>query len=602
MILYVARRSLRAWLLCLAAVGSAAGQKDLFDLATTGDGGTAYFASTLARGDLGETAPPDGGRIFRIGPPGLELYLERARVNPPPITGPGQIGFTNYFDFSRPQSSRDGSVVAVVGHRLCFGGGGRCAGEPTLQTTVTGLPGGTLDVAGAGRLSGSGRYLMIYGDGSVLGCTYVVDLQAGPLTPPAQCHTPNVDTLGGGKTVADNGTAVVANGPALYFIRGQEETQGPNRSGSGYPGEAVIDAAASVVVYSMYDWSTSRLSIRIYRIAEQSDSVLATLPGADSHTPYLSADARRVMFLSDASGLAQIYTVDTNGGDPRQVTHDPTGVLSAAMSDDGKVAWYFSGAGRLYRLDLDSGDSQEQLGRTPQIDMFLPPGSAGSLYTIPGAGFGDQVYLAESFPLPRSLGGVSVSVNGVDSPLFSVSPTQIMLQIPFEAQGPGTSVEVRAESSSPFVPRTSFETTVGAFAKFLPNLPSPSAYGGFAALAAHEDWSGLVTSASPALPGEIVHLYGTGFGSVDSQPPDGMPAPADPPARTVAPVTCWSWGAGNLTRLDIQVPYAGLAPGFAGVCQLDARVPASNLRPSVQLNCAGDGDNSNFIGSFAVKP
>ena len=118
----------------------------------------------------------------------------------------------------------------------------------------------------------------------------------------------------------------------------------------------------------------------------------------------------------------------------------------------------------------------------------------------------------------------------------------------------------------------------------------------------HEDWSALVTSVAPARPGEILHLYGTGFGRVDSQPSDGMPAPADPPARTTAPLTCWAWGADNLTQMDIPVLYAGLAPGLAGVYQMDVRVPAANLRPSVQLNCIGEGDNSNFLGSFAVKP
>jgi hypothetical protein len=35
---------------------------------------------------------------------------------------------------------------------------------------------------------------------------------------------------------------------------------------------------------------------------------------------------------------------------------------------------------------------------------------------------------------------------------------------------------------------------------------------------------------------------------------------------------------------------------------MDVRLPAANLRSSVQLNCTGEGDNSNFYGSFAVKP
>jgi Tol biopolymer transport system component len=63
----------------------------------------------------------------------------------------------------------------------------------------------------------------------------------------------------------------------------------------------------------------------------------AGLPGVDSHSPYLSADGGRVMFLSNASGLPQIYTINTDGGEARQVTRDNSGVLSAAMSDDGRM-------------------------------------------------------------------------------------------------------------------------------------------------------------------------------------------------------------------------------------------------------------------------
>jgi len=162
---------------------------------------------------------------------------------------------------------------------------------------------------------------------------------------------------------------------------------------------------------------------------------------------------------------------------------------------------------------------------------------------------------------------------------------------------------VKTESSSPFVPQLRFaNTTLTGYGVFLPNAQSRSAYGGSDAVAIHQDWSALVTSLTPARPGEILHLYGTGFGRVDSQPPDGMPSPADPPASTITPVTCWAWGADNATKMDIRVLFTGLAPSLAGVYQMDVLVPTANLRSSVQLVCNGEGDNSNFFGSFAVKP
>src|SRR5262249_8513092 len=153
-----------------------------------------------------------------------------------------------------------------------------------------------------------------------------------------------------------------------------------------------------------------------------------------------------------------------------------------------------------------------------------------------------------------------------------------------------------------FVPQLKFDTiTLVGFGTFLPDPQSPSAYGDWDALAIHEDWSAFIGSANPARPNEIVHLFGTGFGRVDPQPADGAPPPAHPLARTIIPVACQAFGADN-TPLDIPVLYSGLAPGLVGVYQMDVRLPASNLRSSVQLACAGEGDNANFYGSFAVKP
>jgi uncharacterized protein (TIGR03437 family) len=61
-------------------------------------------------------------------------------------------------------------------------------------------------------------------------------------------------------------------------------------------------------------------------------------------------------------------------------------------------------------------------------------------------------------------------------------------------------------------------------------------------------------------------------------------------------------GADSVTQLEVPVLFAGLAPGLVGYYQMDIRLPASNLSASTQLNCKGEGDNSNFRGSIAVTP
>lgn len=592
-----------ALLLLLATVGSAAGQQDLFDLATTGDGGTAYFATTLARKGTGDpTYPfdfPSYTRIYKIGSGGLQLYLERPYPGPVPNTNIGSPPiFSNYYNLSLPQTSRDGAVVAIVGRRRCSGGY-ICVGQTTFQTTIIGLPDGGLAIGGtsllgAGRLSGNGRYLLIYADGSIgrIPLT-MVDLQTGQVSKIDQQlpFLPDPSNLGAGNIIADDGTAVIAEAGSLFFVRGQVVTQA--RIGSNNIGGAVIDSAARIVAYGQYDFTTDSESIGIYRVAEQRVSSVIPLPDRTCRSLRLSADGRRVMFLCDTSGLPQIYTVNTDGTQLRQVSHNTNGVLSPVMSGDGTVAWYFSGAAQLRRINLDTGEDEERLGRTPQFG-FSGAMAAGSICFLTGLGFSDQVFTAQ-YPLPRSLGGVSVTVKGVDSPMLSVSPTQIIFQVPWQTDPttglPEKNAEVKIASPSPFEPQLDFFNITKTASGGLLSLPHS-----YDALAVHQNFDALVTPDNPAQPGEILHFYGTGFGRVASPPPDGMPAPADPLAATIVPVACH---ASSPSGPDIPVLYAGLAPGFVGIYQLDVRLPTTKLKPSIELSCMGEGYFSS--GSFAVK-
>jgi uncharacterized protein (TIGR03437 family) len=537
-------------LLLLAAV--AAAQTGIFDLSTNGDGSVAFFSTALTpKGAIAPAQPVLQPilRIYRADSAGVQLYQERQRIDPPTPIPLGHFSLSNYYSLSRPEVSRDGSVMVLTGQCQCVGGE-HCIDAALFQASVA-----NRNYPGKGRLSGNGRYLLTYGANNTPGFyASIIDLQTGETFDLAP-NTPYNGT-GAGRVVADDGTVV--------FIESSVTLLTPTSVkrvalASPYSGGAVIDSAARTVVY------VSQGSIRIYRIAEQRDTVLAAIPDADSSAPYLAADGSRVLFLSGHPGALQIYTVNTDASALRQVTREPSGVTQAAMSDDGKVAWYFTGDTRLYQLNLDTGETRQRMAAPPQIgDPF--PIAPGSTYALSGAGFSDSVFIAQ-YSLPRYLGGVSVSVNGILAPLFIVTPRQIVFQAPWETVTPAT-VEVHLASTSPFEPQLQFQTTAS------PSLPA-------ILLAVHEDWSGLVTAALPARPAEVLHLYGTGFGPVDSPQLDGVPAPADPPARTLRPVTC----SDSLTHQSIPVLFAGLAPGLVGYYQLDIRLPQSNPSPSPQITC-----------------
>jgi uncharacterized protein (TIGR03437 family) len=68
--------------------------------------------------------------------------------------------------------------------------------------------------------------------------------------------------------------------------------------------------------------------------------------------------------------------------------------------------------------------------------------SPGQIVTIFGEELAPAAGSATGFPLPQNLQGVTVTVGGVASPLFLVSPGQINFQVPFEVAQGATSIVV----------------------------------------------------------------------------------------------------------------------------------------------------------------
>ena len=75
-----------------------------------------------------------------------------------------------------------------------------------------------------------------------------------------------------------------------------------------------------------------------------------------------------------------------------------------------------------------------------ELGGFLAP---GTLVSIIGTGLAMATEAASKTPLPIVLGGANVLFNEIPAPILSVSPEEIVAQVPFELQ-PGTvAVQVR---------------------------------------------------------------------------------------------------------------------------------------------------------------
>jgi minor extracellular serine protease Vpr len=101
-------------------------------------------------------------------------------------------------------------------------------------------------------------------------------------------------------------------------------------------------------------------------------------------------------------------------------------------------------------------------------------------------------------------------------------------------------------------------------------------------------------AATPATRGQYVLIYGTGLGAVANQPATGAPV-SDASAVTIQTPTVTIGGVQASTN------FAGLAPGFVGVYQVNALVPAT-ITPgaAVSLSLSAGGMSSKTV-TIAVQ-
>jgi uncharacterized protein (TIGR03437 family) len=194
-------------------------------------------------------------------------------------------------------------------------------------------------------------------------------------------------------------------------------------------------------------------------------------------------------------------------------------------------------------------------GVTPQPD--LAPGSVVSVY---GASLASAVVIGPDSPLAQTLGGVTARIGDRLAPLFFVAPGQINLQLP-SGLDPGPYILTLSVQGLPDV---NADFTV---ARNAPGLFTTVVGDKSVALVLHQD-STLVTPVSPARRGELLTLYGTGFGPLDHPRPEGFAIPDKPAFNVVDPVTVL---VGDAT-LTAEAAFAAL--GRVGVDVVQFRLTA----------------------------
>lgn len=232
---------------------------------------------------------------------------------------------------------------------------------------------------------------------------------------------------------------------------------------------------------------------------------------------------------------------------------------------------------------------------------YTPPGASGSVYLDPsgivsaassapytagvspgnfmtiynGVNLANGTTFAPPGAFPTTLGGVQVIFDGVlPAPLYYVSATQISFLVPYEVSTYGTaSIQVVNNGAKSNVATTYvWQTTPGVF------TANPVGGYGTAAMLDFPSSGGyfIVSGNKPANPGDPVALYLTGLGTPFPSNPDGAlgPTVGDDLVNS-AQVSVGGTNVGNFA-------YSGLAPGLAGLYQINFTMPTLCGSPAVQ--------------------
>jgi len=215
-------------------------------------------------------------------------------------------------------------------------------------------------------------------------------------------------------------------------------------------------------------------------------------------------------------------------------------------------------------------------GASNRVGQPVSPGSWATAY---GNFAGVSATTATATPFPKTLGGVTVTVDGTDAPIYFVSGTQVNFLIPA-----GTVTGVK-----PVQVKTSGATVSGTV-RLIPAAP-----GLFVKDAATPPKGAILnqdstenTSGNLARRGQVIQIFGAGAGELSAAIADGAVAPSSPIVTTRATPQVFIGG------VEAVVQFSGMAPQLVGLWQVNAVIPDRafiNGRTPVQVFQSGVDSN-----------
>lgn len=221
-------------------------------------------------------------------------------------------------------------------------------------------------------------------------------------------------------------------------------------------------------------------------------------------------------------------------------------------------------------------------GGVVSAGLFGPsqPLAPGGFISIYGLHLSNGVSVTDSVPFKTRLGPTQAILGGRELPLYSATDSQVNAILPFDVPVNTTQQLVVINDAAVSMPQpvviaatqpAVFTYPTGA-AKALGVKPSGEQY--------------TLDAAHPASAGDALVIYCTGLGEVDPPVPAGSAASTSTLSNTKNPVTVTIGG------ITANVFFSGLAPGFAGVYQVNAFVPEGLTPGDVPITISVAGQTS----------
>ena len=311
------------------------------------------------------------------------------------------------------------------------------------------------------------------------------------------------------ETGLPNNFAVPAGWPATLIVQLNDDCSSPVTGGSVIAGFSNGDPALALTGDSLGNYSAT------------------WQPGA--------VTSELVVTLNATSGSLQPATAALYGGISKNATPPPTLAPGGTINDFNPVA-----------------------------GAALSPGMIAQVY---GSGLATSQVSPGILPLPTLFNNTYAQVGAYRAPLYFLSGAQLNVQIPADLVAPQQIPMLLSVNNALTLPITLdiIPDAPGVLSAFDGPTP-PSTQNGAHIVAQHLDGT-AVTSNSPGKPGEYLVMYLAGLGATKPSVPSGTPASASPLSYvTLVPTV-------TVDSQPSNVYFAGLAPTFVGLYQIDFQVP-----------------------------